>query len=123
MTSSVATIANVEALDELYQRWRSDPQSVDASWRCFFEGFELGGARPAVAGAAVAPGGIQVGVVRLIVAYRELGHFLADLDPLSDPRTSYSLLELSEFGLSEADLDSLVDTRPFIGLPPAAPLR
>src|SRR5215213_2392957 len=122
MTSSVATIANVEALDDLYQRWRNDPQSVDSSWRCFFEGFELGSARPAPAAAGPASGA-QVGVVRLIMAYRELGHFLADLDPLSEPRTSYSLLELSEFGLSEADLDTVVDTRPFIGLPPAAPLR
>src|SRR5262245_15587945 len=120
MSSSVATIANVEALDELYHRWRRDPQSVDASWRCFFEGFELGSARP---GAAASPtADVQVGVVRLIMAYRDLGHFLADLDPLSEPRTSYSLLELSEFGLSDADLDVIVDTRPFQGLPPAAPL-
>src|SRR5262249_40727374 len=116
MSSSVATIANVEALDELYHRWQRDPQSVDASWRGFFEGFELGSARPGVAGGPGPAADVQVGVVRLIMAYRELGHFLADLDPLSEPRTSYSLLDLSEFGLSESDLDVVVDTRPFLGL-------
>jgi 2-oxoglutarate dehydrogenase E1 component len=116
---NVAAIANMEALDELYQRWRHDPQSVDASWRCFFEGFELGIARPSAPGGV---GGTQVGVVRLIMAYRDLGHFLAHLDPLGERRASYSLLELAEFGLSDADLDQVVDTRPFLGLPPTAPL-
>src|SRR5205823_2357809 len=109
---NIAATANMEALDDLYQRWRHDPQSVDASWRCFFEGFDLGVGRPA---APAAEGAIQVGVVRLIMAYRDLGHFLAHLDPLGERRASYSLLELSEFGLGEADLDQPVDTRPFLG--------
>ncbi len=117
---NVAATANMEALDDLYQRWRRDPQSVDASWRCFFEGFELGVARPP---APAGEGPTQVGVVRLIMAYRDLGHFLAHLDPLSERRASYSLLELSEFGLAESDLDQPVDTRPFQGLPGTAPLR
>jgi 2-oxoglutarate dehydrogenase E1 component len=118
---TIAVTANMEALDDLYQRWRQDPQSVDASWRCFFEGFELGTARPQ-APAVVA--NTQVGIVRLIMAYRDLGHFLAHLDPLGERRASYSLLELSEFGLSDADLDQVVDTRPFLGLGEApAPLR
>src|SRR3954449_11532530 len=50
---TVATTANLEAIDAAYQRWRQDPQSVDPSWRFFFEGFELGAARPA----APPPGG------------------------------------------------------------------
>jgi 2-oxoglutarate dehydrogenase E1 component len=114
---TVATTANLEAIEAAYQRWRQDPESVDPSWRYFFEGFELGMSRP-----APAEGNIQTGVVRLIYAYRDLGHFLAHLDPLGEPRTSHPLLELSEFGLSEGDLDQVVDTSPFIGLGPA-PLR
>jgi 2-oxoglutarate dehydrogenase E1 component len=110
---SVATAANLEVIEAAYQCWRRDPASVDPSWRYFFEGFELGSARPAV------DGSLQIGVVRLIYAYREIGHFLAHLDPLSEPRTTHPLLELSEFGLSEADLGRTVDTAPFIGLGPA----
>src|SRR5207253_2080448 len=49
-------------------------------------------------------------------AYRDLGHFLAHLDPLSERKSSYPLLELSEFGLSAADLDRAFDTHHFLGL-------
>ena len=63
--------------------------------------------------------GPQTGVVRLIYGYRDLGHFLAHLDPLSEARTTHPQLELPEYGLSDADLDRVVDTRPFHGLGPA----
>ncbi len=80
----------------------------------------MGSARPVSAGEDDAR--LQSGVTRLIYAYRDLGHFLARLDPLNDPRPNYPLLELSEFGLSEADLDRVFDTSPFKG-PPRASLR
>jgi 2-oxoglutarate dehydrogenase E1 component len=112
----VAAVLNLEAVEALYQRWRQDPDSIDASWRWFFEGFELGLARPAPTPEI---GPAQTGVVRLIHAYRSLGHFLAHLDPLSDPRQSHPQLELSEFGLTAADHDRTFDTSPFVGLGPA----
>jgi 2-oxoglutarate dehydrogenase E1 component len=110
---------NLALIEEAYQRWRRDPASVDPSWRYFFEGFELGASRPAEHADCAA----QTSVVRLIYAYREIGHFLAHLDPLSPPRESHPLLELSEFGLSDADLDRTFDTTPFVGLSPRATLR
>jgi 2-oxoglutarate dehydrogenase E1 component len=113
---TVAAGANLEAIEALYQRWQQDPSAVDPSWRNFFEGFELGLAQPAPAAATSAG---QTAIVRLILAYRDLGHFLAQLDPLSDPRPSHPLLELSEFGLSDADLDRTFDTSYFDGLPRA----
>jgi 2-oxoglutarate dehydrogenase E1 component len=100
----------MDAIEAFYQRWRQGPESVDPSWRYFFEGFELGAIRPAPECSS------QTAIVRLIDTYRDIGHFLAHLDPLSEPRTSHPLLELSEFGLSDADLDRTVDTAPFLGL-------
>src|SRR5689334_18554403 len=78
---TLAHRANLDLLEAAYQRWRLDPATVDESWRTFFEGFELGlgSARPSAADHA------QTGVVRLIYAYRDLGHFLARLDPLTEP--------------------------------------
>jgi 2-oxoglutarate dehydrogenase E1 component len=107
---------NLDAIEAAYARWRRDPAAVDESWRWFFAGFDLGVARaapPALDARA------QTGVVLLIHAYRDLGHFLAHLDPLSDRRNSHPLLELSQFGLGEADLDQSFDTSPFFGLPRA----
>src|SRR5439155_12506546 len=40
-----------------------------------------------------------------------------------EPRSSYPLLELSVFGLEEADLDRTFDTSMFLGVPPRATLR
>jgi 2-oxoglutarate dehydrogenase E1 component len=111
-----ATRWNADVIEAQYQRWRTDPQSVDESWRLFFEGFDLGQRQSS--GAAVDSAG-QGGIIRLIDAYRELGHLIARLDPLSDPKPSHELLELSEFGLSEADLDKTFDTSHFVGLPSA----
>jgi 2-oxoglutarate dehydrogenase E1 component len=110
-SGSVATFENLEAIEAAYRQWRHDPGSVDDSWRWFFEGFELGTTQLPTSG-----GSRQTSVVRLIYAYRDLGHFVAQLDPLSEPRGSHSLLELSEFGLSDADLDRTFDTAPFVGL-------
>src|SRR5581483_4368683 len=111
---------NLDAIEEAYQRWRQDPAAVDESWRLFFEGFELGQNRKPAA-AEIGPDGCaqQAGIIRLIDAYRRRGHVLARLDPLSSPPTSDHLLELSCFGLGEADLDKTYDTSHFLGLPRA----
>ena len=33
---------NAEFVDELYQQWVNDPDSVEPQWRHFFHGFDLG---------------------------------------------------------------------------------
>lgn len=107
-----ATRWNLDAIEDAYQRWRSDPASVDEGWRVFFEGFELGDGRSA----APLDSGAQTNIVRLIDAYRDLGHFVAHLDPLSEQRKSHPQLELTEFGLDLADLDRTFDCSHFVGL-------
>ena len=116
---TVATRWNLELIDDQYQRWQHDPTSVDATWRAFFDGYELAESRSGAPPDA-APDGrdldaarLQSSVTRLVDAYREIGHYLADLDPLrlTPPRESHELLELAEFGLTEADLDRTFFTR------------
>src|SRR6266852_3070616 len=112
-SSSIATRWNLAALEPAYERWRRDPDSVDPEWRLFFEGFELGATSSGGEGLLARA---QTDIVRLIDAYRDLGHFQAHLDPLSDQESNYPLLDLSEFGLSETDLDRTFDTHHFLGL-------
>jgi len=45
MNSSVSPRLNADLLDEKYELWKNDPQSVDPTWSAFFEGFELGAAK------------------------------------------------------------------------------
>jgi 2-oxoglutarate dehydrogenase E1 component len=49
-----------------------------------------------------------LGVFDLIHSYRELGHMIAELDPLGDNATTHELLELEEFGFTENDLDTTI---------------
>ncbi|MFL5329981.1 MAG: 2-oxoglutarate dehydrogenase E1 component [Gemmataceae bacterium] len=104
-----ATRANLDVLEDYYQRWVADPKSVDQAWQAFFEGFELGG------GTEKESTG-QTRVVRLIAAYRDLGHILACIDPLAQPAECHEQLDLQFFGLTPADLDKTFDGSAFIGL-------
>jgi len=119
MSQSFATRWNLDAIEAAYQQWKRDPSTVDDSWRLFFEGFELaqGLSRSATFGGQLGEHQQQAAVVRLIQAYRDLGHFVAHLDPLSEPRKGHPLLELSMFGLTEADLDRSFHAGNFLGLP------
>ncbi len=110
--STVGSRPNLEVIEANYHQWLQDPASVDPTWRFFFEGFELGASGESPPGQQEA-GAAQSGVTRLIDAYREIGHYLADLDPLklTPVREAHELLDLAEFGLSEADLDRTFHTR------------
>jgi 2-oxoglutarate dehydrogenase E1 component len=109
-------------IDENYERWLSNPRSVDPDWAAFFEGFELGfakseeggnGATAELAPGAVTDSSLQTRVEALVYAYRTLGHTIADLDPLDLLKRSNPLLTLKELGLDEKELDLTVSSRFF----------
>jgi 2-oxoglutarate dehydrogenase E1 component len=56
-----------------------------------------------------------MGLHKLVHAYRDLGHFNADLDPLGRKRPAHPLLDLSQFNITEADLDRFVGKADFCG--------
>ena len=113
---SYTSRSNLDLIDSYYQQWKESPESVDASWRAFFEGFELAqgrlgaaapGARAAAGSAPAIAGGDhlrQSKVSSLIYAYRSIGHTQAHLDPLSPPPAPQPRLALEEFDLGESDL-------------------
>jgi 2-oxoglutarate dehydrogenase E1 component len=107
--ATVANRWNLDLIEDYYGRWLKDPASVGDSWRIFFEGYEFGRELPGPSGGSVDldAARAQAAVTRLIDAYREFGHYLADLDPLklSPRRPTIDLLEPAAFGLTEADLD------------------
>jgi len=121
MNITFAARSNEALIDQNYERWIADPKSVDPGWAAFFEGFELGYGRSQANGSAlpdqpsegaVAPS-LQARVDAIVYAYRTMGHSMAHLDPLSEGAPENPLLNLSEFGFSERDLDLPVSTRYF----------
>jgi len=101
--------ANAAYIEQLYAEYLKNPASVSEDWALFFAGFDFAGQRPAAADGAMA------GVFGLVSAYREFGHRAARLDPLSTTAPAEPLLDLSNFGLSDDDLDSAVEPYPFRG--------
>jgi len=123
MSSTISARLNVDLLEEKYQLWLKDPHSVDGTWSAFFEGFELGTAQQKPAAAASASSAepsrgslsqqemaFRASVTRMIETYRSIGHIGAHLDPLSLSAKEQPRLSLKEFGLTEADLNSDVET-------------
>src|SRR5205085_164649 len=87
MHPSFANRLNLDLLEQNYERWQKDPDSLDSGWSAFFEGFELGnfdgknGAAVAVAPAEarrdLAESPLQTRIDALVYAYRILGHTIA----------------------------------------------
>jgi 2-oxoglutarate dehydrogenase E1 component len=98
---------NADYIDEQYQRWKSDPAQVSREWQWFFSGFELGTlpGREAAAICDLRQVLQQARVMDLIHRFRDVGHLLACLDPLSACPTDHPLLNLAAFHLSDEDLE------------------
>jgi 2-oxoglutarate dehydrogenase E1 component len=102
--------ANADYIDQLYQQYLEDPSSVEEIWQAYFAGFDAAGGKGMHQGTPT-----TMGVHNLVHSYRDLGHFIADLDPLGQPRPAQSLLELSQFNMAESDLGRQVGRADFLG--------
>ena len=119
------TNAHPSYIENLYQDFVKDPQSVDSELRKFFEGFDFAvshapqAVKPAQNGQPVAQvSGLdkEFAVFRLIKAYRKRGHLIAKTNPIRERKDRHANLDLAHFGLSEADLDTLFESGNFAGL-------
>ncbi len=124
-SSSLSTHANSAVIEAAYESWLQNPDSVDPTWRAFFQGFTLGsnGTSPAAAtgdtsAAATTPiidSLKQSRVHHLINTYRAIGHFEAHLDPLAESPAPHPKLSLAHFQLSDADLETSFDLGTYLG--------
>ena len=111
--------ATPEYIENLYNDFKTKPESVETEFRKFFEGFDF--AQLNYKGKAAAGGFSldELKVYRLIEAYRRKGHLIANTNPLKPRKDRQAELELSFFGLSDADLSKKFAVGSEIGLPNA----
>ncbi len=124
--------AHVAYLDELYQQYVQNPDSVEPSWRAFFQGYDFA-RRPYGDDLQdlVAPVGPEVPealrkefmVLNLVNGYRTRGHLFTQTNPVRERRTYRPTLDIENFGLSSSDLDSVFQAAVEVDLPGPAPLR
>jgi len=130
-------IANAHAayIDELYKSYQQDPESVDFGWRKFFEGYDFsvkyatdgsnGNGKDQQNGTVAKPTLVatdsdkEVQVRNLIYAYRSRGHLRSKTNPVRPRKDRKARLDLADFNLSEADLDTVFKTGEVIGIGPA----
>ncbi|WP_296620586.1 2-oxoglutarate dehydrogenase E1 component [Marivirga sp.] len=101
-------IANAHGnyIEELYQSYKNDPESVDDSWQKFFEGFEFSQKEFGENGQATETrvSSKETQVRNLIQAYRMRGHLKSKTNPVRDRRPHDARISLEEFGLKQEDL-------------------
>lgn len=119
---SYVSNADIGAIDDLYQQYLQDNDSVDFGWKKFFEGFELGQQKfnGKLGTTEVSEDVIkEINVLNLIKGYRSRGHLFTKTNPVRDRRKYLPNLELPNFGLSSADLDKTFNAGIEIGIGPA----
>ncbi|RRO24390.1 2-oxoglutarate dehydrogenase E1 component [Flavobacteriaceae bacterium 14752] len=122
-----------QQLDELYQKYLIYPDSIEPSWKAFFQGFDFG--KDTVEEVATSENqqknisfeenghikdseGIQkeFQVIRLIDGYRTRGHLFTKTNPVRERRKYRPKLDIENFGLSESDLDKEFSAGEIIGI-------
>ncbi|NKI30694.1 2-oxoglutarate dehydrogenase E1 component [Croceivirga thetidis] len=139
---SFLNAAHTSFFSELYNKYLSNPDSVEPSWRAFFQGFDFGiesqldelDIQPAQANSGNAitarvngqevelPKSLQkeFQVVRLIDGYRSRGHLFTKTNPVRERRKYEPTLEIENFGLEPTDLETVFDAGSIIGIGPSS---
>jgi 2-oxoglutarate dehydrogenase E1 component len=123
---SYITHSHPAYIDRLYQDFTQNPESIDPEYRKFFEGFDfaLSNGASANGSTTAAPAGPvdsgtlakEFAVYSLILAYRKNGHLVAKTNPIRERKDRGANLDLSDFGLAEADLAQTFSAGQFIGM-------
>ena len=117
-TLSYLSNADPNALEALYQQYRQNPDSVDPSWQLFFQGFEFS---KSDFGASEMPENMpkEFRVINLINGYRSRGHLFTRTNPVRERRKYAPTLDIANFDLEAADLQTVFQAGEEVGLGPA----
>lgn len=110
----------VAAVEELYQDYINDPESVEESWRHFFKGYEL--ARTNYKSSKFQGSqhiDKEFAILNLIHGYRQRGHLFTKTNPVRARREYFPTLAIENFGLEESDLEKEFQAGNNIGIGPA----
>ncbi|MER3375226.1 MAG: 2-oxoglutarate dehydrogenase E1 component [Allomuricauda sp.] len=131
---SFLNAAHTSFFAEQYDKYLTNPDTIEPSWRAFFQGFDFGlessledlGIESEKNGVVVLSNGRQVEmpetlqkefqVIRLIDGYRSRGHLFTKTNPVRERRKYEPTLDIANFGLSQDDLDTVFDAGKILGI-------
>lgn len=112
-------LSNVDGrvIEDFYQQYLNNPQDVGEGWQKFFEGFEF--ARKNYD--TDVPEGFdkEFKVIDLINAYRSRGHLFTKTNPVRTRRQYSPTLDVENFGLETADLETVFQAGNEVRIGPA----
>lgn len=132
--------AHISYIDELYASYKSDSNSIDPSWKEFFDGFDFAltnydveaGETPVSSngqptpknGALATPGTImdmeqlpkEIKVRALIHAHRSRAHLRSKTNPVRERRDRKALIDPKDFGLGQEDMNTEFQAGKEIGI-------
>ena len=127
---SFLNAAHTAYFAELYDQYLQHPDSVEPSWRAFFQGFDFGLESNGTTQLITTPESQEVEVpedlqkefrvVKLIDAYRSRGHLFTKTNPVRDRRKYTPTLDMENFGLSQADLSTVFNAGEIMGIGPSS---
>ncbi len=123
---SFLNAAHTAYFADLYDQYLKKPDSVEPSWRAFFQGYDFGAESYGLDGEIVEGVSTQIPehvqkefqVIKLIDGYRSRGHLFTKTNPVRARRKYAPTLEIENFNLSESDLSTKFSAGEIIGLGP-----
>ncbi|WP_445956579.1 2-oxoglutarate dehydrogenase E1 component [Yeosuana sp.] len=121
---SFLNAAHTTYFANLYDQYLQNPDTVEPSWRAFFQGYDFGTENYGLNG-VIAEGVMtqipedvkkEFQVIKLIDGYRTRGHLFTRTNPVRTRRTYEPTLALENFGLSESDLDTVFNAGEVLGI-------
>ena len=134
---SFLNTAHIELIDSMYQQYLQSPDSIEPSWKSFFQGFDFALENygesvqevPQVVQTAINTGTVpediltEFKVINLIEAYRTRGHLFTKTNPVRKRREYSPTLDIENFGLTKADLGKKFDCATQVGMAAPATLE
>jgi len=143
---SFLNAVHAQLIDDMYAQYQKYPDSLEASWKSFFQGFDFAleyygedgeievskpqsSAPVQYAQQAVTNNSVsediskEFKVVNLIEAYRSRGHLFTKTNPVRERRHYFPTLDIENFGLSKDDLNKKFNSATQTGMPGAATLQ
>ncbi len=108
---------------ELYDKYLQFPDTIEPSWRAFFQGFDFGIENGSLEALGIEGGGMvsesvlkEFRVIKLIDGYRTRGHLFTKTNPVRERRKYAPTLDIKNFGLEPDDLDLHFEAGAILGL-------
>ena len=121
---SFLNAAHTAYFADLYEQYLQNPDAVEPSWRAFFQGYDFGSENSGLDGEIIEGVSTEIpeqvqkefNIVRLIDGYRMRGHLFTKTNPVRERRSYSPTLEISNFDLSESDLDTVFNAGEILGI-------